>query len=468
MEMSLMEYESWKLNFREENKNIETRFRMNRVNGQKNIVMKEDRRGKILFRADVTVNMEKKRSKWTPSLAEAIKARAEFESKRIQPEYRNGNEVQKRIRLGNLMKEFIERRTVAPGSAVAMNTRLNTFSHLKDYYTDELTSKMFECCFSANRNGSTTHEYASIIAQLKSLAIAMDFKFSVDTDLLVKRAKRIPGLRRTIYDVSFLTDENLEEFHNGVAKIMKIKRNSRIHNESYQVYVDMLIFSSLTGLRIGEILGLSWESLSSKKVLVERQAYSDVSIIMENNGSYFGPPKHNVIREVTLPSEALKILEKYKKYKSEKFVCESLHLVFPCFRHGRRLNKPIQYQRVDRFLKLIRPFISNDGITIHSFRHTFATRFFNVYGDSPVVMAELAAIMGHSDIATVQKYAKALEANRINKMLNFSYEAPLVSSSVSDLDKINLLMNTRADKALVLTQQGFNPDQVTTILGPMI
>ncbi|NOT79317.1 MAG: tyrosine-type recombinase/integrase [Bacteriovoracaceae bacterium] len=463
MEMSLKEYEIWKISFREENKNIEARFQMNRINGQKNIVMKEDRRGKILYRADVTVNMEKKRSKWSPSLDEALKARTEFESKRIQPEYRNGNESQKRIRFGNLIIEFIKRRTVAPSSAVAMKTQLNTFSQLRDFYTDELTQEMFDCCFAKKRNCNTTRDYVAIVAQLKNLALAMNYKFPVDTDLLMKRANRIPEKRRTIYDVSFLTNQNLEEFTTGVAHIMQTKRNRKYHNESYNVYVDMLKFSTITGLRIGELLGLCWESISSKEILVERQAFSDLSIIKENNGSYFGPPKHNIIRKVTLPLEALEILEKYKHYKSEDFICEGLHLVFPCFRHERRQNKPIHYQTIDRFLKLVKPFFTNKKLTMHSFRHTFATHFFNLYGDTPTVLSELAGIMGHKDIATVQIYAKALEANRVNKMLNFGYKDTAKESPVTDIDKN--LMNARSDQALRLIQNGFNHEQIAIIMG---
>lgn len=327
--MSFAEFNIWRRNFRDENKNIEVRFQMNRVGGQKNIVMKQDKRGKVVYRADVTVNMKKERSQWTPSLDQAKKARDEFESKRILPEYKNGKELQKRIRFGNLVKEFLERRTTAPSSAVVIKCQLNTFSHLKDFYTDELSQDMFNCLFKETRKARTTLGYTQVVAQLKALALAMDYKFSIDTDLLNKKAKRMPAKRRTVFDCHFFTNQNLEEFEIAVNDFIAKARDSNI--EGYYVLIDMLKFSQITGLRIGEIQGLCWESLSDKEIIVERQAFSSENTIEENNGSVFGPPKHGVIRNVVLPAEAKETLEKYKKYKSEHFVCEGLHLVFLSF-----------------------------------------------------------------------------------------------------------------------------------------
>lgn len=466
-EMTLLQFQTWKKKFREEHKNIELRFSMHRISGQKNIVVKEDRIGRVMYRADVTVNMEKKRSKWTYSLEEALQARDELESKRVLPSYRNGKELKPKIRFGALLNTFIERRSTigSPTYRAHVVRLINVFSSFKDFYTHELTTDMFNIIFSSDRGKKTTSKYVGLLKDLKNLALSLGYDFPVDTDLLTTKKNSIPAKRSNLSDIKFCSSDDLGEIARAFAKI---KRPSM---PSYEVYEDIFTFSRLTSLRIGELLGLAWENvdLNSLKIHVRKQSFSDPRIIAQNNGSFFGSPKHNVERSISLPSDALKILKKYEAYRDPQYACENFNLVFPAFIHERRVDRPITYKNIETFwIKNIRPLISNKEISIHSFRHTFATWFLNKYGDSVTTLTELRDIMGHGDFKIVQVYAQALEANREHKMFNFSYDQEIKKGSTKDDSKKIDLIEKQIKASEELLKKGFTPDQIAMILGSVM
>lgn len=79
-------------------------------------------------------------------------------------------------------------------------------------------------------------------------------------------------------------------------------------------------------------------------------------------------------------------------------------------------------------------------------------------------MSELAGIMGHQNFETVQIYAKALEANKENKMLNFSFKKILMPPSTVGIDLKVAMIKARAEMAINLIKNGYTPEQASIIL----
>lgn len=110
------------------------------------------------------------------------------------------------------------------------------------------------------------------------------------------------------------------------------------------------------GLRIGEIIGLTWDSIDDKNsnLIVNKQWKR-----LEDKVWGFGPVKNKRNRKVPLPQDLLQALQNYEKYCVKSYDSR----IFPDNRSNgssRRLNA--KYKRL------------GFDISIHDLRHTYATR----------------------------------------------------------------------------------------------
>lgn len=152
----------------------------------------------------------------------------------------------------------------------------------------------------------------------------------------------------------------------------------------------LLIYT--TGLRISEALALQSSDIQSDGSILIRSA------------------KGNKPR-TTFVSKSLKpVLKRYIKELKDNYLNEILELMennqpIWLFPSSRDITKPLSYGRARQLFTDITKNISNpngSNITIHQLRHTFATERAG-YIDSILLMN----LMGHSDIRTTLRYAKA-------------------------------------------------------------
>jgi integrase len=136
----------------------------------------------------------------------------------------------------------------------------------------------------------------------------------------------------------------------------------------------------LTGLRIGEILGLRWKRIDLLQGMMEvAETYSS---------GEFGPPKTRSSRR-TIPISA-PLVEIFKRLRP--LSCEPETLVFTTSK-GTPLNSKNRYNRE---LAPASDVIGMPRVSWHSFRHTHAT----LLHESGESLKTAQALLGHSDLET--------------------------------------------------------------------
>lgn len=167
------------------------------------------------------------------------------------------------------------------------------------------------------------------------------------------------------------------------------------------------VFVLNTGLRCGEMIALTWDDVDFKanKITVNKTAtviYRD-----GNTNVVVNPPKtKSSIRDVPLTNQALSILREQKKRKLVNI--ENAKYVFV----GSD-GKLISNQNYSRTLAHICRKNGIAPISMHSLRHTFATRCIEA-GMKPKT---LQAILGHSNISmTMNRYVHATDDEKYKEM----------------------------------------------------
>ena len=164
-----------------------------------------------------------------------------------------------------------------------------------------------------------------------------------------------------------------------------------------------------TGLRIGELLSLTWEDVDLKKAII---TVSKSCQDAWENGKYVKridtPKTHSSTRIIPLPKQLLPHLKELKKMGKSNYVICGQRV------HGAHIRS---YQRnFELLLKRLK--LSHKGF--HSLRHTFATRALECGMD----VKTLSEILGHTNpTVTLKRYAHSMlehkteMMNRIGKLL---------------------------------------------------
>ena len=170
-----------------------------------------------------------------------------------------------------------------------------------------------------------------------------------------------------------------------------------------------IVLCLYTGLRIGELLALTWADLDlSKGIITVNKTCHDGKVGDKHFGRITNEPKtESSKRKIPIPKQLILILREKKKDKESRYVIEG---------NGKPLTIRSYQRSFESLLKKLQ--IEHKGF--HSLRHTFATRALETGMD----VKALAEILGHKNAAiTLNRYVHSLMEhkqemmNRLGKML---------------------------------------------------
>ncbi len=163
----------------------------------------------------------------------------------------------------------------------------------------------------------------------------------------------------------------------------------------------ILTFLSLTGLRIGECLGLSWDDLNlDEKFLTVRHT------LTSTNGPHLTKPKTKKSRRsIAIGNECVNLLRQQKDYSNKLHIVLDTNYAHPEIVFPSGLGNYRDRHSVYISLKRITEGTEFDFMTLHKHRHVCATIMLNKGAD----IATVSAMLGHSSIdITAKVYAEVL------------------------------------------------------------
>lgn len=217
------------------------------------------------------------------------------------------------------------------------------------------------------------------------------FGKAVDSDLLVKNiAKQIS---------TKVTNEERKE-----RRVLTIEETDiflKYAEGAY--YYNLFVLALETGMRIGELCGLSWDDVDMTSKLPKLNVNHTLCYFSKDSKYVFemhDAKTRSGKRMIPLTQKAIEALKKQRIQKYELILKGKVapkgyeNLVFVT-----RNNKPTQQFIVQECLDLIIKRIQKDGIDFerfspHCFRHTFATRAL----ENGVEIKTLSRIIGHADV----------------------------------------------------------------------
>lgn len=170
----------------------------------------------------------------------------------------------------------------------------------------------------------------------------------------------------------------------------------------YSKWQNLFLFIVGTGLRAGEAFAITWDDVDFENgtISVNKTSKYYKGISEESFSFHCSPPKtKSSIRSVPMSNSVKEILA-YEKRKQAESKIDCNGLCFSSRNHG-----PLNIDLVDRSLKRVinkyneSPEAEKSGVllphfSMHTFRHTFATRMFESGVDPRITQA----ILGHSSL----------------------------------------------------------------------
>lgn len=265
--------------------------------------------------------------------------------------------------------------------------------------------------------------YAGSTIRQTYIAMGTMFKSALVNDFIQKHP--MDGVRytkpvRAVNDIKYLTVEEQKKFLE-VAK--------RSHN--YHQYALILE----TGLRTGEMLGLTWDVIYWEK----RTLTVNKTLEYRHKQGYWraGPPKTlQSYRTIPLTNKAYEILEKVASRKNERKESETLSQVLSfidrrtgktetfCMRDlvfiNWRTGEPAKNSSYDTHLYKLCDEAGIERFCMHALRHTYATRAIE-RGMQPKILQKL---LGHTSIkTTMDRYVHVSDESLFNAVEQFELNA---------------------------------------------
>lgn len=217
-------------------------------------------------------------------------------------------------------------------------------------------------------------------------------------NLALKKAYRLRLIRENIVDCVEIP--RVRKFKNNIyntenmLKLLKVSKGNPL-----ELYIYL---ASGLGLRISEILGLTWDNIDFNQNTI---TVNKITVRNENSVILKNPKTESSERTITAPNEIILMLKNHKKKQLESKlkgqIINKMNLLF-FDKNEKPIAQDVLSKKFNRFLKEN----NLDHIRFHDLRHSHVTLLIN----SKVPIKVISERVGHSNInTTLNIYAHTLK-----------------------------------------------------------
>lgn len=354
---------------------------------------------------------KKLRKSGFPKKADAIAAAADIESKLAK-----GLRVtSKDILLSDHFEQWMNVYKKGKVSDVTFRKYNNTLMNIKKYFSDDTIKKISRTHYQEKIN-DFSKEHADATVERFHTQIKASLRNTIDEGVIpydFTKGAVIKGEAPSISERDkFLDYSEFERLVNLAREGLDPHFASRF----------MIVVAAATGLRFGELLGLTWDRVDLKrgKIFVDRAwDYTETHT--------FVPPKNKQsIRKVPLDTETNEIMKTFKKEQKELFkkmkIKPKYDFVFYNAKEGLISNNAVN----KKLRELLRQLKIETPLTMHGLRHTHAS----VLIFKGVNIMAVSKHLGHKNLAvTMEVYSHAVkeleerEDDRIKSIFDDIYKS---------------------------------------------
>lgn len=192
-----------------------------------------------------------------------------------------------------------------------------------------------------------------------------------------------------------------------------------------------MFLSLFTGIRMGELLALTWDDVDFKKKAIRiSKDYVRVPVYNED-GSKAGtklivqetPKSKKSVRTIPVQQDvfAMLLLQKHDQESHKRY--NPLNLVFPS-KVGTHTDPRTYQKRIIAVSKRC----EIQHVNVHALRHTFATRLVELQ----VPLKIIQELLGHASVTTTMKYTHALDEEKEKAVGSMDSLLPTAQSAAAD------------------------------------
>lgn len=212
-------------------------------------------------------------------------------------------------------------------------------------------------------------------------------------------------------------------------KATKINYFTREEQEKFLIACEdhrfkvLFYFALYTGMRMGEILGLTWDNIDLKNNIIHvKQSLMHTNIIEENGDKsrkilLQAPKTPTSIRDIPIPLKLSQLLKEHRKiYNKNKIAFTGSINTKENFVFVTSNFTPIHHANLRKEFISVLNKAKISKIKFHGLRHTYATRLF----EENVPIKTVQALLGHSNINTTMNIythvTDNMKSNAIEKL----------------------------------------------------